>query len=111
VRGTLDELAANAGRAAAPSLDLLNDEPWLRVIVHGPTRAGLADLVRELLGGRVVEVRVEREGARDDGARATDHRNRSPQELFDEYLAVEGVADDRVRALFADLLDAEVSPA
>jgi exonuclease SbcD len=111
VRGTLDELAANAGRAATPSLDLLNDEPWLRVIVHGPTRAGLADLVRELLGERVVEVRVEREGARDDGARATDHRNRSPQELFDEYLAVEGVADDRVRALFADLLDAEVSPA
>jgi exonuclease SbcD len=110
VRGTLDELQASARTTATPSLDVLNDEPWLRVIVRGPTRAGLAELVRQLLGTRVVEVRIEanQHPTRD---RATDHRNRSPQELFDEYLAVEDVVDDRVRALFAELLDQEVSPA
>ncbi len=106
LRGTIDELAANAGKAQAPSLDVLGDEPWLRVIVEGPTRAGLAERVRELFGERVVEVRVERAGAT-TVAHAVDHRNRSPQELFDEYLAAEGVADERVRALFGELLDAE----
>jgi exonuclease SbcD len=106
VRGTLQQLEASSQRSAAPSLDLLHDEPWLRVIVEGPTRAGLAELVRELLGERVVEVRVDRPTIT-GGRRAADHRTRSPQELFDEYLAAEGVDDERVRQLFADLLDEE----
>jgi hypothetical protein len=62
--------------------------------------------VRELLGERVVEVRVDRP-ATAASRRAADHRTRSPQELFDEYLAVEGVDDGRVRELFAELLDQE----
>ncbi|HMK10240.1 MAG TPA: exonuclease subunit SbcD, partial [Acidimicrobiales bacterium] len=49
VRGTLDQL-----RAAVAD----NDDAYLRVFIEGPTRAGLAEDVRELLGDSVVEVRV-----------------------------------------------------
>lgn len=97
LRGSLDELL---GTPAPP-------EAWLRVIVQGPTRAGMAQLVRDALGPGVVDVRVEGAGAvatRD----AVDHHNHSPQQLFDAYLQREGVADERVTALFAQLLDAEM---
>ena len=42
--------------------------------------------------------------------RRRDHRGRSPQELFDEYLAGEGVVDERVRTLFGELLDEALTP-
>ena len=91
--------------------ELLTIEPpqntWLRVIVQGATRAGLAQMVRDALGPGVVDVRVEETGrAAADGG--VDHSNRSPLELFDSYLEREGVADDRIRGLFAELLDHEV---
>ena len=91
--------------------ELLTTEPpqntWLRVIVQGATRAGLAQMVRDALGPGVVDVRVEEAGrAAADGG--VDHSNRSPLELFDSYLEREGVADDRIRGLFAELLDHEV---
>jgi len=96
LRGTLDELAEAQ----------LDDESWLRVVVQGPGRAGLAQEVRQLLGPGVVDVRLEHTAS----ARPItggDHRTRSPQELFRAYLAREGVDDARVRALFDDLLEAE----
>lgn len=99
LRGTLDELLA-LGSDAHPGC-------WLRAVVEGPTRAGLADLVRAALGDGVVEVRVE-QTRRAAGAAPVDHRARSPHELFTEYLAGAGVADDRVARLFAELLDAEL---
>ena len=41
-----------------------------------------------------------------DPARPTvNHADRSPGELFAEYCASKGVADDRVQALFAQLHD------
>jgi exonuclease SbcD len=91
--------------------ELLTTEPppntWLRIIVQGATRAGLAQMVRDALGPGVVDVRVEEAGrAAADGG--VDHSNRSPLELFDSYLEREGVADDRIRGLFAELLDHEV---
>ncbi len=49
VAGTLDELAEIA----------VDGDPWLRVVVRGPRRAGLADDVRRLLGPRVVDVRID----------------------------------------------------
>jgi exonuclease SbcD len=97
--GTIDELA---------ELDVDGD-PWLRVVVRGPRRAGLADDVRELLGAGVVDVRLD-EPVTVTTRRRHDHRARNPQELFDEYLAGEGVVDDRVRTLFGELLDEALTP-
>ena len=81
---------------------------WLRVVVRGSRRPGLADEVRELFGPRVVDVQVE-----DDSAPARPRARRAgraPGELFDEFMAERNVDDDRVRALFAELLDAEQEP-
>lgn len=97
LRGTLDELMATE----------VADEAWLRVLVTGPTQAGLAEIIRDELGPRVVDVRIQHD--RTTTLRtATDNTSRSPQELFDDYLELEGVDDDRVRTLFGDLLDAEL---
>ncbi len=83
-------------------------DAWLRVRVEDSGRAGLADDVRAWLGPRVVEVRVLRRD-REPGA-ASQRRGRTPQELFGEFLRDEGVDDDRLGALFGELLDAETSP-
>jgi len=96
VQGTIEELATLS----------IEGDPWLRVTVRGPRRAGLADDVRQLLGAGVVEVRMEVPPG-SGTARRRDHATRSPQELFDEYLAHEGHDDDRVRALFGELLAVE----
>ena len=84
------------------------DDAWLRVVVRERRRPGLADEVRELLGDRVVDVQVEDDStpARPRARRA----GRAPAELFDEFMAERNVDDDRVRALFAELLDAEQEP-
>jgi len=111
--GTLDDFAARA-EGAQLVLDGLGDgepgdDPWLRVIVRSSARAGLAEDVRALLGPRVVEVRIDAPAA---SARSRpdllDHRHRSPQDLFSQYLAAQGFDDDRVTNLFAELLDAEL---
>lgn len=97
LRGGLDELLS----LAAPT------DTWLRVIVQGPTRAGLAQLVRDALGPGVVDVRVEGTD-RAPGQAPTDHGNRSPQDLFKTYLDLESVADDRIPRLFAELLELDL---
>jgi exonuclease SbcD len=94
LRGSIDELAA---------MDVA-DDPWLRVIVRGDRHAGLADDVRRLLGPRVVDVRVDVPDSTDAPSRR-DHRGHSPQDLFGEFLRSQGIADDRIDALFAELLD------
>ena len=92
--GTLEELSSVS----------VDDDAWLKVVVQGPGRAGLAQTVRELLGPGVVDVRVESPGsvARQ---RRVDHRSRSPQAVFDEYLKHESIKDTRVSDLFGELLD------
>jgi len=97
LRGSLDELLS----LAAPT------DTWLRVIVQGPTRAGLAQLVRDALGPGVVDVRVESTD-RAPGQAPADHGNRSPQDLFKTYLELEGVADERIPSLFAELLELDL---
>lgn len=100
--GAMDELAAAAEDGAG------GDGAWLRVVVREPRRPGLAEEVRELLGDRVVDVQVE-----DDSAPARPRARRAgraPAELFDEFLAERNIDDDRVRVLFAELLDAEQEP-
>ena len=76
------------------------------MIVDGPTRAGLAEDVRELLGDGVVEVRLAPPDA--DGltiARRSRLSGQTPHELFAAYLQDVGVDDARLTALFAGLLD------
>lgn len=95
VRGTLAELA-----------ELAESDAWLRVYVREAPRAGLREEVQELLP-RALEVRIDPEllPAQDPSARATPRAGRSPRELFADYLASRGHADDDgVRELFNELL-------
>jgi exonuclease SbcD len=95
LEGTLDEV-----RALAPEVG----DAWLRVVLHEPTRAGLADEVRALLP-RAVDVRVERPEPEGQPEPSRSRRGRSARELFAEYAASEGVDDERVLQLFARLYD------
>ena len=103
LRGTVAELTAHCEDSAVV------DDAWLRVMVQEPRRAGLADEVRELFGERVVDVRM------DDPAPQRKQRvarkGRAPTELFDEFLTERNIADERVRAMFAELLDAQLESA
>ena len=98
VSGTLEELRDES--------EALVDEPWLRVVVREQRRAGLADDVRELLGERVVDVRVE------DSSRAATSRvsraGKSPIELFDDFLHERSISDERIRSGFRQLLEAQL---
>lgn len=96
VSATLDELAAQ---------DFPEDE-WLRVVVREKPRAGLSDDVRELVPG-ALEVRVDPEFL-GSTASAAPQRNtsRSPIELFEEYVQLEGRGDaEALTRRFAELLD------
>ena len=97
VAGTLDELEAQAAGG-------ILDDAWLRVIVREPARAGLADTVRRLFP-RAVEIRLEHLAPAEDGNGTTrpSRRGRGATELFGEFMAEQGVDDDDVRALFAEL--------
>jgi DNA repair protein SbcD/Mre11 len=90
VHGTLAELAA-----------LETGGAWLRVYVREAPRAGLREEVQELLS-RALEVRIdpaalpETPSDRPSTARA----GRTPADLFGEYLAGAGHADEATLALF-----------
>ena len=100
LRGTLEDLEAQAGTTG---------DDYLRVIVRGERRAGLADLVRDWYPHAVdVAMETPAEAAPDPGAARG--LSRSPHELFAEYLAGQGAQDERVLALFDELLDAAGSP-
>lgn len=94
LRGGLAELRALAGGVGAA---------WLRVEVDEPARAGLADEVRELLPN-AVQVSARAPEVAGGGPRPA-RLGRSPEELFAEYLAEQGVDDERLLALFRDLHD------
>lgn len=96
LRGTMEELS-----------DAEVGDEHLRVVIVGDARAGLAQEVRSRFPD-VLEVAVERTaGAGIAGPHAEISRlGRAPTELFTEYLADRGASDERVAALFAELLDA-----
>jgi exonuclease SbcD len=102
-------------RTIKGTLEQILDTPptgddWLRVVVEGTSQAGLADRIRTELGDGVVDVRVESDRA--VKARASDgHVDRSPTELFGEYLQLENIDDSRVVELFAELLDVDLDGA
>jgi exonuclease SbcD len=99
VRGTVDELAEAAYSVA---------EDYLRVLVREPARAGLREDVQTLLPN-ALEVRIDPEFATPvHGTRpavSTDGAERSPAELFHEYCDTQGLVDERVERLFAELHD------
>lgn len=103
LRGTMSELSALAENGSVA------DDAWLRVVLKEPRRAGLSDEVRELLGERVVDVRMDDPAPQ--RAQRVVRTGRTPVELFDEFLAEQKIEDPRVRAMFKELLDAELEAA
>jgi exonuclease SbcD len=101
VRGTLVELAA-LGEAVGDELA----ETYLRVIVQESVRVGLADEVRELFPDAVeVVVRPLDDGGAPAAEPKASRSGRSPHELFETYLSERAVDDERLVALFDELLD------
>lgn len=100
LRGSLAEVTARAGDVG---------DAWLRVVLTEAPRAGLATEVRQALGERVVEVRVEHPG--EERPRPRPPRGLAPQELFARYLDERGVEDPGLVDLFAGLLADELAGA
>jgi DNA repair protein SbcD/Mre11 len=98
VIGTLDELA-----------NVVDDGAWLRVYVRERPRAGLRETVQEMLP-RALEVRIDPEILAEVGlalTRAKRPTERTPAEMFADYLVAQGHVDPDVAALF-DTLYAEI---
>ena len=100
VRGTLDELAAQADSYG---------EDYLRVYLRETTRAGLRDDTVAVLPN-ALEVRIDPEFAppgpsRTSPAPGERRTARTPGELFGDYCATRDVTDARVAALFSQLHD------
>lgn len=100
--GTLAELEALGGQTG---------DDYLRVVVREQARAGLADDVRALFGENAVDVMIEAPEAREMGLDPRAHEGKSPRELFREYLTEKQAEDERVVALFDELLDEAYAPA
>ncbi|MHA6784248.1 exonuclease SbcCD subunit D [Pseudonocardia saturnea] len=97
VRGTVAELSVLSESVG---------DAWLRVWVTEPARAGLREEVTAVLPN-ALEVRIDPEFAAvsEVSRPAGGGVDRSPSELFSEYLGTRGVADPRVEELFRRLHD------
>ena len=95
VEGTVAQLAA-----------LDHGDDYLRVVVTQPAYAGLRDDVLEAQPN-ALEIRIHPDFAATAGTAglAAQGPTRTPAELFADYCASVGMADDRVTALFARLQD------
>jgi exonuclease SbcD len=97
LRGTVDEVVAQGHDTG---------DAFLRVILEQQASAGLADRVRDQLPN-VLDVQVDERFRRKTvrvAARAT-RPDRSPTDLFADFLAEQQVDDPRVAGMFAELLD------
>jgi len=98
LRGTLDQVIAEGEQAG---------DAYLRVVLAEPGRAGLGDLVRETLPNALEVVLDDahrpRPGSR--GGEQPSRAGRSPLQLFGDYLGEQNIADPRIPAMFAELLD------
>jgi exonuclease SbcD len=101
LRGPLDQVIADGEQAG---------DAYLRVILAEKARAGLGDLVREKLPN-ALEVQLDeahrpRPGQPGGDAGGKPSRaGRTPLQLFGDYLAEQGVGDERVERMFAELLE------
>jgi exonuclease SbcD len=97
IAGTMTELADLAPSVAA--------DDYLKVIVRERARAGLAEDVRSLLPGAVDVAVASPDGPGERWRQHESRAGRAPGELFASYLADQGIDDERVRGLFAELLE------
>lgn len=114
IRGTLvDVLAAAEAASSSSAADADGDDAGrrdhLRIVLDEQARAGLADEVRERLPDAVEVVLAPREDDLRRRVADPDRLRRTPHDLFAEYLADRDVDDDRLLALFDDLVDEVVS--
>jgi len=97
LRGTLDQVIAEGEQAG---------DAYLRVVLAEPGRAGLGDLVREKLPDALEVTLDEAHRPRPGGSGGRPSRiGRSPRELFGDYPREQSIEDERITAMFADLLD------
>jgi exonuclease SbcD len=98
LRGPLDDLLARR--------DSIDADAYLRIVLDEPPRTGLARMVRDEFP-HAVDVSISAD--RDATHRTVEHRDvhGAPHELFARYLADHGGTDDRLTALFAQLLEEE----
>jgi exonuclease SbcD len=89
VRGSLAELVGLS----------VDESAWLRVYVRERPRAGLKEDVQALLPWPL-EVRIDPQMLPDPTRPRSARTRRSPEQLFGEYLATKGVADEAVGTLF-----------
>lgn len=94
VRGSLDELRARSGEPALA-------DAFLRLVVEGQVVAGAADDLRERFPN-AVEVRLAPVAAADTPA---GERPTEPRDLFRAYLEATNAFDERLLALFDELLE------
>lgn len=97
ISGRLDDVLARAAE--------IGPSDFVRVTLHESARVGLADEVRAAIPN-AVEVLLE--GPRATAERPEPRQSLEPAEAFSRYLSDRGHADERVEALFSELLD-EVS--
>jgi len=98
LRGPLDQVIADGEQAG---------DAYLRVILAESARAGLGDLVREKLPN-TLEVQLDEAHRRRPGSHGEtkpSRADRTPLQLFGDYLREQDVADERIERMFADLLD------
>jgi exonuclease SbcD len=100
LRGSLDQVIAEGEQSG---------EAYLRVILAEKARAGLGDLVREKLPN-TLEVQLDDAHRLRPGQQAADggkqtRAGRTPLQLFGDYVAEQGIGDERVERMFAELLD------
>ena len=107
IRGTLVDVLA-AVEALTPA-DPGTTVDHLRIVLDDPARAGLADEVRSRVPDAVEVVLAPREDERGARVADPDRLRRTPHDLFAEYLTAHEVRDDRLVALFDDLVDEIVS--
>jgi exonuclease SbcD len=86
-------------------------DDYLRVTVREDARAGIADDVREMFGENAVDVMIQSDADREIDLDARAHESKAPGELFREYLEENRATDERVIALFDELLEEEHAPA
>ncbi len=97
LRGSVEELAAHATADRPAS--------WVRAVVTEPRRVDLHDRVRELFGDDLVEVLVDAPSTSPTERLRTPRAGRSPLELFDAFCSDQNIEDERLHALFAELLE------
>ena len=93
VSGTLEQVLARSDEVG---------EAYVRVILQEPARVGLADEVRAVFPN-AVEVVLDSPAQRE--AQTETRQALEPIEAFSRYLRERDASDDRVEALFSDLLD------